>query len=365
MIIIDGLLKEFNQLLQQVYFEQILFRGPVDADDLILISMLKNEAWRLPCFLEHYRKLGIKRFVLIDNNSTDNIKALVADEPDIDLYSYPAPFLNTIKQAVLHKVLRLYGPNRWVVSLDLDELLVFQGMEQHRLKDLSLLAEKHGLFRIRGMMVDLYSNGVRDDYKLMDDCHKVMEQCKFFDTQSFKQTVRRYVSIKGGARGRLRAQLGRHDKMPEMTKYPLFYFREKDVFIHAHYMRPYSDNFASECLLGILHYKFSKYDFLKLEESAQDQVYGARRKFSNTVLEWFDTFPEKSMVDEQSAKYDGPGSLISTGIISPINWGSPATAFEKLNPFSLAHWQDKLKRKRILKMFKCKIREFFSPNSNI
>jgi hypothetical protein len=64
----------------------------VDAGTPVLIAVLRNESAVMPEFLTHYRGLGVERFALIDNGSTDETRALLAAEPDVDLYAVGRPF---------------------------------------------------------------------------------------------------------------------------------------------------------------------------------------------------------------------------------------------------------------------------------
>src|SRR5262245_53663554 len=51
--------------------ELISARGPLSHPAVILVAVVRNEIQRLPGFLSHYRRLGIDRFMFIDNDSSD------------------------------------------------------------------------------------------------------------------------------------------------------------------------------------------------------------------------------------------------------------------------------------------------------
>jgi len=55
--------------------------GALQPDEIVLICVVRNEALRLPLFFTHYRKLGVTRFMVIDNDSTDDTPALLLAEP--------------------------------------------------------------------------------------------------------------------------------------------------------------------------------------------------------------------------------------------------------------------------------------------
>jgi len=44
---------------------------------IFLFSTMRNEALRLPYFLEYYRALGVDQFFIVDNGSTDGTAELL------------------------------------------------------------------------------------------------------------------------------------------------------------------------------------------------------------------------------------------------------------------------------------------------
>ena len=123
----------------------------------ILIAVVRNESAVLADFLEHYRSLGVERFALIDNGSTDATRDLLGPEPDVDLYSVIRPFSG--KQGWVNALIARYGYDRWYLHVDADEHLVFDGAPGRTLADLIAFATARGLRRVRGVLVDMYSPG--------------------------------------------------------------------------------------------------------------------------------------------------------------------------------------------------------------
>lgn len=62
-----------------------------------LLSLLKNELYFLPAFLSHYRRLGVQRFVFLNDGSDDGSVEYLLDQPDTILvesdHSYGDPVL--------------------------------------------------------------------------------------------------------------------------------------------------------------------------------------------------------------------------------------------------------------------------------
>ena len=60
--------------------------GAIRPGDILVFSTVRNEALRLPHFLDHYRKLGARHFLIVDNDSDDDTRAFLAAQPDVSLW---------------------------------------------------------------------------------------------------------------------------------------------------------------------------------------------------------------------------------------------------------------------------------------
>jgi len=135
---------------------------PHDPRTPALVAVVRDEAARLPGFLAHYRRLGVTRFAMIDNGSRDATRALLAAAPDVALYAADRPFPG--KQGWVNALIARMGYDRWYLTVDADERLVFDGAPAagrpgRGLAELVRFAEAGGLRRLRAMLVDLYPPG--------------------------------------------------------------------------------------------------------------------------------------------------------------------------------------------------------------
>jgi hypothetical protein len=101
-----------------------LRRFASSPEDVIVISVLRNGELWLKSFLSHHRELGVKRFVMLDNGSTDQTIAILSKQPDVTLLQTDAPYHayeNTMKLYLAQRFCR----NRWCLCVDVDELFDF------------------------------------------------------------------------------------------------------------------------------------------------------------------------------------------------------------------------------------------------
>ncbi|KZY31971.1 hypothetical protein A3731_22865 [Roseovarius sp. HI0049] len=58
----------------------------IAPEDILLVGCLRNEMLRLPAFLEHYRGLGVDRFLLVDNGSGDGSREFLLAQEDVTVF---------------------------------------------------------------------------------------------------------------------------------------------------------------------------------------------------------------------------------------------------------------------------------------
>lgn len=113
--------------------------------DILVVGCLRNEALRLPDFLAHHRRLGVDRFLLIDNASDDGSTEHLRAQSDVSLYgtqeSYSAGACGIAWQ---NELLAAHACGHWVLIVDIDELFVFPGCEDTPLATFLAWAEGAG-----------------------------------------------------------------------------------------------------------------------------------------------------------------------------------------------------------------------------
>jgi hypothetical protein len=295
-------------------------RSRHDPRTPLLVAVLRNEAAVVGELLAHYRGLGVTRFALIDNGSDDATADLLAAEPDVDLYSVRRPFPG--KQGWVNALIARYGYDRWYLHVDADEHLVFDGAPAHGrpgrgLVELIGFAEARGLRRLRGMLVDMYAAG---PLLAPPEGGGLAERFRLFDGAGYAEALcLGRISRKGGPRKR-RFGFAGGGFDPELTKYPLFHIREGEVAAGPHVLYPYPDNYASDCFLALLHYKFGPGFFAKAERATAERNYWRGSLEYGRYLEALAEDPGLALAYPGSRAYAGPADLVAAGLIAPIAW---------------------------------------------
>lgn len=132
----------------------------VNAARVAVVACLRNEAFMLPHFLAHYRKLGVEGFLIADNGSDDGTLEMLADQPDVALFSVDTEYSQShYGVAWQQALLGNFRTNRWSVVADADELLFWRTDQGGSLPELVESAAFKGADAARLYMLDMYPQG--------------------------------------------------------------------------------------------------------------------------------------------------------------------------------------------------------------
>jgi hypothetical protein len=289
--------------------------GPLFPDDFPLICVLRNEAMRLPLFFDHYKNLGVTRFIMIDNDSDDGSRDILLSEPSADIFFTSISFSegqNGLYWA--NSVAHALCDGHWTLRVDADELLVYDGMDRHGLADLAKLLGRRDRDRIFAPMRDVYPSSSLDAES--GDIARMLAQDCWFDGEGYTtEKWREGWHIGGGPRERL---FGR-EHLYWLAKYPFFRMTKDISIFNHHYLWPF-DTSLDQPMGALLHLKLLG-DFVqrsgRYEREGQHSESSHAYKIANSVM------AEKGLVSAHykgSRRYVGPQSLIECGLMQPIDW---------------------------------------------
>ncbi|MEM9009661.1 MAG: glycosyltransferase family 2 protein [Pseudomonadota bacterium] len=299
----------------------------IGRDDIILFSTVRNEFIRLPWFLHYYRRMGVRHFCFVDNESDDGTAAYLADQPDCSLWSTGASYKRS-KFGVdwLNGLLSRHGRDHWVLVVDVDEFLVYPYCDTRPLPALTDWLDSCSLKTFPAMLLDLYPDGP------IEEAHYIQGQdpltvAQWFDGGNYTmRRDRRYGNlwIQGGPR--MRAYFADQPHLaPALNKIPLVRWRGGYVYVSStHSLLPRGlnqvyDEFGGEKASGcLLHAKFLHLMRDKaIEELDRRQHYAGSREYR--------AYRRKLGAGTQlktpwSERYQGWRQLDELGLMSPGGW---------------------------------------------
>lgn len=320
---------EIIKELYEEYINSAIF--PVSIKEIsskkgpIVISVVRNEVGIIRDFIDHYRRIGISRFVIIDNRSTDGTLEYLSRQADVDLYRTEADFTTVRKQAWISTLLDLYGRDgQWFVCVDADEQIVFDGMESGRdLSDLAAAMERAGIRRVRGCLVDMYCERPLGHSSLghpCDEARALVERYPFFDAAGYEEYALPFlIAREGGPRQRL-FRSSADSFRPQLSKYPMFRIGPGELFINPHFLWPYELNFESDCFLGILHFKFLPGFAEKIDTAIAEGGYWENSLEYRCYKSIMSGNGHLTFIGENTERYGGAYSLVLCNLIASIPW---------------------------------------------
>lgn len=233
--------------------------------DILLFCTIRNESERIDWFLQHYRRLGVTRFVFIDNDSTDGTRATLLAQPDTTVYhttvSYKAARFGM--DWINFTMLR-HAHGAWCVVVDADELLIYPHWETRPLSALTKWLEREGKSALPAMMLELYPKGPLDQA----DCHPGMdptEALSWFDPGNYTiihKPLLDCLLIQGGPRARHFFALT-PNRAPTLTKIPLIKWSFHNAWVNSTHAilpralnRVYARDGGEQISGALMHTKF-------------------------------------------------------------------------------------------------------------
>ena len=142
-----------------------------NKDGVVLFTMVKNEAYLLPHFFDHYRHLGVNRFLIYDDKSSDSSLDILSKQDDCMVLTSENNYNDEVKPRsekyppirwcgyIKAKLPALVAPDGWTLTVDADEFLILpKGFEHinHLIEELEL----RGLNHMTAPMVDFYPSSL-------------------------------------------------------------------------------------------------------------------------------------------------------------------------------------------------------------
>lgn len=171
--------------------------------DLLCFSTLRNEAVRLPFFLDYYREMGINHFLIVDNDSTDGSLDYLVQQPDVSVWSTTASYKRSRFGVDWLNWLQIkYGHDHWTLVVDPDEFLVYPFCDTRPLRALTDWLDASSIKSFSAMLLDMYPKG-RLDEQPYSAGQNPMDIASWFDSGNYTITRNKKLGnlwIQGGPR---------------------------------------------------------------------------------------------------------------------------------------------------------------------
>lgn len=298
-------------------------RNRISPGDILSFTTLRNEAQRLPYFLDHYRSLGVRHFFVVDNGSTDDGSDLLKSAPDVTLFQTQASYrgsrfgvdwLNWLKWR--------HAAGHWVLVVDADEILVYPDHDTRSLQDLTAWLDAKDADKMGAFMLDMYPKGSPDTAQYTPGEHPAT--ClEWFDAHGYwvqRQPKLDNLWLQGGVRAR-KFFADDPDRAPTLNKIPLVRWKKPYAFVNStHSALPSHLNHVwTTGVSGVLlHSKFLPGTALRAqEEKARDEHFQVGTRYAD-YYDALQTAPD--LWDPTATRYSGWQQLVDLGLMKRPDW---------------------------------------------
>jgi glycosyltransferase involved in cell wall biosynthesis len=307
--------------------------GAIAPQDILCFMTIRNEAARLPYFLAHHRRLGVRHFLIVDNASDDGTAALLADQPDISVWRTAASYkASRFGVDWLTGLQMRHGHGHWCLTLDADEILIYPNWETRPLPALTGWLDRQGTPSFGALTVDMYPEGPVYPEKTGAAAPYLPGQSPFdslcwFDAGNYSVQVQprlRNLWIQGGARARaFFADTPR--RAPTLNKTPLVRWNRRYAYVNStHAILPphlneVYDTTGGERTSGVLlHTKFLP---SIIDRSHEEKARGQHFADGAQYQAYYDHLTQNPVLHcATSSRYTGWRQMEALGLMSRGGW---------------------------------------------
>lgn len=282
----------------------------ISEHELTLVSLFKNGAYYLPAFLRHYKKMGVRHMIFLDNGSSDHSYDILSKEENVTLLHTSLPFKGNHKN-FRRSVIREFCKGKWSLTVDIDELWDYPYSEKIPLKDLLVFLNSRGYTGMQSIMLDMFSNIPLN--QLPDEASDdLLSTYPYFSNEGliYKKTkLKNHMAVYGGVNN---CVFGMKDiclsKIPLIKWSPVVNYLPKD----AHF----SDFLNIPSITSVLyHFRFNNHFYEKVNTVVREENYANGSKHYKLYAEFLKEKGELRLFNQNSRKLDDTKSLLDAGIM--------------------------------------------------
>ena len=289
---------------------------PERPGELRACMVVRNEVLRLASVLDHHRALGVDRFLIVDDGSTDGTRELLAAQPDVHILRGEGSHLAAgCGLAWINAVLDEFCDDQWVLTIDADELFVFPGCERIGLRALCAHLDARAVRGLFALLLDMYGPG-----DITESVHapggSLIETCPWFDPGPYEPLRAGpfpHVQFTGGVRARIFDFSPYQPRPPVLSKVPLVRWRRGARYLlstHAITRTPLSGLVAA-----VLHFKFLSDFPARVDVAVEEgQHYGASQEY-RAYQNRLRSAEGLVLRDARSVRYEGSRQLVELGLM--------------------------------------------------
>src|SRR5215218_2951358 len=158
---------------------------PYDADELVLVCLVRNGRPYVKSFVGHYTSLGIKHLSFLDNASTDGTIEALKGYDNVSVLQTTLPFKRYQVSMRQYLIERFGKKGRWCLYADIDELFDYPYSDVVSLSSLLRYLKERSYTAVAAQMLDMFPEEPLSGRASNPD-EPLKERHRFYDISNVK-----------------------------------------------------------------------------------------------------------------------------------------------------------------------------------
>lgn len=282
--------------------------------EIRLFIKVRNEAPRLPYWLQYYAALGVDRIFAIDNASTDATVRILLESESVHLFQTEA--LLCEHDQWINYLLNQYGRGYWCVVVDADEFLLNPFTGHKGLRILRDVLEQQRCDAMLAVLIDLYSKEPLGDVRY--DGGDPLKTANYFDADLAAEQYETHAAFEGKPLDHVRLAGGIRKRVfniaPVLTCFPFFKFNAGMWLTLGSHELNGARRHAS-VRLALLHFKFFDDFFDRVQGAVKLKQYWRNSLEYRAYERELDKNANPNFINDQSREFLGHEQLLELGFV--------------------------------------------------
>jgi glycosyltransferase involved in cell wall biosynthesis len=297
-----------------------LVHGPGEVacgpDEVIVLVVVRDGRSFVKSFVEHYRSLGAKHLIFLDNGSTDGTVEALEGYEDVTVFRTTLPF-KRYGLSMRKYLVERFGRGRWTLNVDVDELFVYPYMDVVSLGALLGYLNENSFTAVVTGVLDMFPEEPLSDVA-RDEDEPLKELHRFYDLSEVREEAYESVGEIGNVlanpdvpilRGGIRRTLFGMNSL--LIKHPLIFLDGtlKPVDLSEHWV---GDARLADFTGVLLHYKLLNGLYAAVRREVEVRNYPNRWGKYDRYLRVLEGSPELEIKAGTARELESTNDLVGT-----------------------------------------------------
>jgi hypothetical protein len=298
-----------------------LVHGPAEVpygmDEVVVLAVVRDGRAYVKSFVEHYRSLGAKHLIFLDNGSTDGTVEALSGYEDVTVLYTTLPF-KRYGLSMRKYLVERFGRGRWTLNVDIDELFAYPYSDVVGIGALLGYLNDNSYTAVVASVLDMFPEEPLSHVVVGDEDEPLKELHRFYDLSDLLEEAYESVGDVGNVlanpdvpilRGGTRHTLFGMNSL--LIKHPLIFLdgKLKPMDLSEHWV---GDARIADFTGVLLHYKLLNRLYDAVRREVESRNYPNRWGKYDRYLKVLEGAPSLTIKTETARELEGTNDLVGT-----------------------------------------------------